>query len=37
MPMVDRLDKDPVEVIKAGDWVKVDADNGIVEVVKAGG
>jgi len=32
MPMVDRLDKNPLEVIKTGDWVKVDGDNGIVEV-----
>jgi len=34
MPMVDRLDKNPLEVIKAGDWVKVDGDNGIVEVIQ---
>lgn len=33
MPMVDRLDKNPLEVIKTGDWVKVDGDNGIVEVI----
>ena len=32
MPMVDRLDKNPLEVIKTGDWVKVDGDNGLVEV-----
>jgi len=36
MPMVDRLEKNPVEVIKNGDWVKVDADNGIVEVTGSG-
>ena len=36
MPMVDRLDKNPVAVIKTGDWVKVDADNGVVEVVASG-
>jgi len=35
MPMVDRLDRNPVEVIKTGDWVKVDADNGTVEVIKS--
>jgi len=34
MPMVDRLDKNPLEVIKTGDWVKVDGDNGIVEVIQ---
>jgi predicted aconitase with swiveling domain len=36
MPMVDRLDKNPVEVIKSGDWLRVNADDGIVEVVKPG-
>jgi len=36
MPMVDRLDKNPLEVIKTGDWVKVDGDNGIVEVIRPG-
>ena len=36
MPMVDRLDKNPLEVIKTGDWVKVDGDNGIVEVMHSG-
>jgi len=34
--MVDRLDKNPLEVIKTGDWVKVDGDNGIVEVIRPG-
>ena len=33
-PAVTGLDKDPLEVIETGDWVKVDADNGIVEVTK---
>ncbi len=32
IPMVDRLDKDPIEVIKTGDFVEVDADQGIVKV-----
>jgi predicted aconitase with swiveling domain len=36
MPMVDRLDQNPLEVIKTGDWVKVDGDNGIVEVIRPG-
>ena len=34
IPAVDRLDKDPLEVIKTGDWVKVDATQGTVEVVE---
>ena len=34
IPTVDGLDKDPTEVIKTGDWVKVDAPKGIVEVTK---
>ena len=34
IPTVDGLDQDPCEVIKTGDWVKVDAANGIVEVTK---
>jgi predicted aconitase with swiveling domain len=34
IPLVDRLDKDPVEVIETGDRVKVDAEKGIVEVTK---
>jgi len=33
-PLVDRLDQDPVKVIETGDWVKVDAEKGIVEVTK---
>ena len=33
IPMVDRLEKNPLEVISTGDYVKVDATNGIVEVV----
>ena len=36
MPMVDRLDKNPLEVIKTEDWVKVDGDKGIVEIIKSG-
>ena len=34
IPLVDRLDKNPLEVIKTGDFVKVDADNGIVEITR---
>ncbi len=33
-PAVTGLDRDPLEVIETGDWVKVDADRGIVEVLK---
>lgn len=32
VPAVTDLDRDPVEVVETGDWVVVDADNGIVEV-----
>jgi predicted aconitase with swiveling domain len=34
IPLVDRLDKNPCEVIETGDYVKVDAEKGIVEVTK---
>ncbi len=37
IPLVDRLDKNPCEVIETGDWVKVDAQKGIVEVTKKKG
>ncbi len=33
-PAVTDLDQDPLEVIASGDWIKVDADKGIVEVTK---
>ena len=33
-PAVTDLDQDPIDVIKTGDWVRVDGDNGIVEVTK---
>ena len=33
IPMVHKLDKNPLEVIKSGDYVKVDATAGIVEIV----
>jgi len=35
-PSVTDFDRDPLEVIETGDWVKVDGDNGIVEVTKKG-
>jgi hypothetical protein len=34
VPSVTDLDRDPLEVIETGDWVKVDGDNGTVEVTK---
>ena len=35
-PAVTDLDQDPFEVIETGDWVKVDADNGLAEITKKG-
>jgi len=37
VPSITDLDQDPLLVIETGDWVKVDADNGVVEVTKRGG
>ena len=36
VPAVCNLDSDPTEVITTGDWVRVNADKGIVEVMKKG-
>ncbi len=33
-PAMTELDKNPLDVINTGDWVKVDADSGIVEITK---
>jgi uncharacterized protein len=33
-PAVTDLERDPLELIASGDWVKVDGDRGIVEVTK---
>ena len=33
-PTMTDLDQDPLQVIETGDWVKVDADNGIIEITK---
>jgi uncharacterized protein len=33
-PAMTDLDQDPLLVIETGDWVKVDADNGVVEIIK---
>jgi hypothetical protein len=35
IPSMTEFDRDPLETIETGDWVKVDADRGIVEVRKA--
>lgn len=37
IPVVDSLDQNPLDVIEDGDFVKVDAVNGVVEVIKKGG
>lgn len=34
VPSVTDLDRDPLDVIETGDWVVVDGDRGIVEVLK---
>jgi hypothetical protein len=34
IPLVDRLEKDQFEVIKSGNFVKVDAEKGIVTITK---
>ena len=36
VPLVDRLEKDPFEVIHTGDFVRVDAEKGMVMVKKQG-
>jgi predicted aconitase with swiveling domain len=33
-PSVTDLDQDPLTVIETGDWVRVDADRGLVEIRK---
>ena len=35
VPAVTDLDRDPLDVIETGDWVKVDGDAGTIEVRKA--
>jgi predicted aconitase with swiveling domain len=37
IPAITELDQDPLQLIETGDWVRVDADRGVVEVVKASG
>ena len=33
-PAMTDLEQDPLLAIETGDWVKVDADNGVVEILK---
>ena len=33
-PSVTDFDRDPLQLIATGDWVRVDADNGVIEVTK---
>jgi len=37
IPLVDRLDENPLEMISTGDYVKIDGDQGIVEIIKRKG
>ena len=32
IPMIDQLDSDPTEIIKTGDYLELDADQGIVKI-----
>ena len=34
IPMMDKFDKNPVELIETGDWVEMDADQGTVKITK---
>jgi predicted aconitase with swiveling domain len=36
VPSVTDLDRDPLEEIRTGDWVRVDGDSGTVEVLRRG-
>jgi predicted aconitase with swiveling domain len=36
IPMIDRLERDPLEIIRTGDLVEVDADLGSVKIEKRG-
>jgi len=33
-PALTDFDRNPIEVIETGDWVRVDADRGVVEVIR---
>jgi len=34
IPAIDRLDQDPLECIETGDYLEMDADQGIVEIIR---
>ena len=34
IPMMTDLDQDPFQAIEDGDWIRVDADEGVIEVTK---
>jgi predicted aconitase with swiveling domain len=34
VPLVDRLERDPFETIQTGDFIKVNAEKGIVTITK---
>jgi len=34
VPLVDRLEKNPFEIIRTGDFVKVDAEKSMVTITK---
>ena len=34
VPTVTDLDQDPTKIIETGDYVKVDADKGVIEIIK---
>jgi hypothetical protein len=34
IPMMTDLDKDPFKTIKTGDWINLDADAGVIEVIR---
>jgi predicted aconitase with swiveling domain len=36
IPVVDQLERDPLQTIKTGDYVKVDATHGTVEITRQG-
>ncbi len=33
-PAVTDFDRDPLDLIETGDWVRVDGDRGVVEILK---
>jgi predicted aconitase with swiveling domain len=36
IPTLTDLDRDPLDLIASGDWIRVDADRGIVEIYQGG-